>query len=148
MRRSIADALIEAALDPFGGINQHADPNTRFIRVHGSAGATGYLGTNIVIDIPKMIAVFGEPDHADQYKVSMEWIFHDTQTDSFFTLYDWKLTTLYDPNAQWTPQDLRQMPVSMNVGGRFGNQRGTAAPAHIGLEQDFLDFLRASGVAQ
>lgn len=150
MRSFLADRLIEATIDPFGGYGGTAGPTT-FVRVHGSyaANGTGYLGSDIVLDIPRMIQVFGEPDPGDQYKISMEWIFTDTQTGDVFTLYDWKLTTLYDQqHCQYHPKDLRLIPVKMNIGGKINKQRGTPSPQHIGVEQKFVDFLRAVGVAQ
>lgn len=44
----------------------------------------------------RLVEVFGRPGDGDDYKVSGEFTFVDSETGEFFTLYDWKHTTLYD----------------------------------------------------
>lgn len=42
-----------------------------------------------------LVALFGEPEYCDGYKVSGEWVFR-TRDGECITLYDWKMTNLYD----------------------------------------------------
>ena len=54
------------------------------------------LKGNITLKYKEIVKVFGEPDDSDQYKVSGQWVFKSTETDEYFTIYDWKATNLYD----------------------------------------------------
>lgn len=67
----------------------------------------------------RLIEVFGQPVECDGYKVSGEYIFEDSD-GSVFTLYDWKATTLYDPEYG-VPVSLfwnDTTPTWFNIGGR------------------------------
>jgi hypothetical protein len=58
-----------------------------------------HAGTHLVGEVfvapATLRAVFGEPKEADGYKVSGEYIFEGINGE-VFTVYDWKVTTLYD----------------------------------------------------
>ena len=45
----------------------------------------------------KLKAVFGEPGEGEGYKVSMEWLLEDSK-GRLFSIYDWKMSNLYDEN--------------------------------------------------
>jgi hypothetical protein len=60
----------------------------------------GSLQGECLISPARLVEVFGEPDSADDYKVSGEFTFVDRETGEHFTLYDWKHTTLYDYNGE------------------------------------------------
>ena len=47
----------------------------------------------------ELLLVFGKPMSSDGYKVSGEYMFEHTETGTPITLYDWKYTTLYDPEG-------------------------------------------------
>ena len=47
----------------------------------------------------ELLLVFGKPHTMDSYKVSGEYMFEHTETGTPITLYDWKYTTLYDPEG-------------------------------------------------
>jgi hypothetical protein len=68
-----------------------------------------------------LVKVFGEPNESDGYKVSGEYVFTDDK-GNVFTLYDWKSTTLYDPEYM-RPSDLWAMtePWEIHIGGAGGD---------------------------
>lgn len=71
------------------------------------------------VSMPKMIRLFGLPKECDGYKVSGEWVFINDSRD-VFTVYDWKMTNLYD-KCTTTVEELRNnKDVVLNVGGCYG----------------------------
>ena len=66
----------------------------------------------------RLIEVFGKPMESDGYKSSGEYIFKGDD-GSVFTLYDWKMTSLYDEYYE-SPQSLWSgtMPIQFNIGGK------------------------------
>lgn len=54
-----------------------------------------YRVGEMVVSIPKLIEVFGQPIPSDGYKVTSQWIFTDDSGRAFM-LNDWKDTNLYD----------------------------------------------------
>lgn len=65
----------------------------------------------------KLRKAFGEPTECDGYKVSGEWTFTDEQ-GQVFTLYDWKLTSLYDSDLPTVEEFRRKRkPSQFNIGG-------------------------------
>jgi hypothetical protein len=65
-----------------------------------------------------LILAFGKPGESDGYKVSGEYTFHDEESGVVFTMYDWKMTNLYDSNYP-SPEKLwaSTKPVTINIGG-------------------------------
>ena len=69
-----------------------------------------------------LVAVFGKPGKADEYKVSGEYAFKSDKTNESFRIYDWKVTTLYygenEPNTP-TPEEfwLSEEPHDFHIGG-------------------------------
>ena len=64
--------------------------------------------------------IFGEPEKADEYKVSGEYIFSG-EDGEVLTLYDWKCTSLYDdgyesPSSFWASSE----PHDFHIGGKEG----------------------------
>ena len=66
----------------------------------------------------RLIELFGEPGESDGYKVSGEYVFVNEAGD-VFTLYDWKYTTLYNPEYGVHPELFwgGTKPVQFNIGG-------------------------------
>jgi hypothetical protein len=65
----------------------------------------------------KLVAVFGKPGDSDSYKVSGQYRF-ETPNGGLITLYDWKSTSLYDPDYP-DPEEIwsSDKPFEFNVGG-------------------------------
>lgn len=65
----------------------------------------------------ELVRLFGKPLKSDGYKVSGEYLFKIK--DSYITLYDWKLTSLYDSTLP-DPQDFwkNEERVIFNVGSQ------------------------------
>ena len=57
--------------------------------------------------------------NGDGYKVSREYWFKNTKTNTIITLYDWKRTTLYDPEYL-RPSEFWQLdePTTFNIGSK------------------------------
>ena len=66
----------------------------------------------------KLIKTFGKPFESDEYKVSGEYTF--LNDNGVITLYDWKMTTLYDQYNDYTPEELwvQKRPITFNIGGK------------------------------
>ena len=80
---------------------------------HGTSGSSIYVYVAPSI----LVARLGEPDESDGFKVSGEYTFK-APNGGIITLYDWKCTSLYDPDAEspenfWRSQDTREF----NIGG-------------------------------
>ena len=58
-----------------------------------------YLFAEVKLKPIELLLVFGKPHTMDSYKVSGEYMFEHTETGTPITLYDWKYTTLYDPEG-------------------------------------------------
>jgi hypothetical protein len=70
--------------------------------------------------IPALIdSVFGSGNESDGYKVSRDYYFRNNKTDEIVTLYDWKMTTLYDPEY-FRPSEFWQLdePTTFNIGAK------------------------------
>jgi hypothetical protein len=57
------------------------------------------LYAEVMLKPIELLLVFGKPHTMDSYKVSGEYMFEHTETGTPITLYDWKYTTLYDPEG-------------------------------------------------
>ena len=66
-------------------LDQNADISGTCLRAH------------IYVAPYRLIFLFGEPHEADGYKVSGRYTFTNERGE-VFTLYDWKCTSLYDPD--------------------------------------------------
>jgi|1_EtaG_2_1085319.scaffolds.fasta_scaffold208720_1 hypothetical protein len=75
--------------------------------------------SEVYVSPAKLVEKFGEPIESDGYKVSGEYVFESDDGMQVFTLYDWKATTLYDPDYGVAPSDFwaRTIPVQFNIGG-------------------------------
>lgn len=65
---------------------------------HPLSDGTSRMG-EIKVCYKDLILAFGEPMESDGHKVSGEWIFVDEESGECFTLYDWKMTDLYDSSG-------------------------------------------------
>lgn len=65
-----------------------------------------------------LILAFGQPQESDGYKVSGEWVFIEDESGEVFTIYDWKMTELYDSDGL-SVDELRTQDkvVTVNIGG-------------------------------
>ena len=96
---------------------------------------------NIFLIAPTdLVRVFGKAtNETDSYKVSGEYVFTLDQEDEkqlIFTLYDWKSTTLYDPDAKFTPNEL------WNSTKPFDFHIGVSLHASAMDIQDFIEWLK------
>ena len=79
-----------------------------------------------------IVLAFGQPDDADEYKISGEWVFYNSLTSEVYTLYDWKSTNLYDkflPSVSKFRLDTK--PQTFHIGGN-----------RIGDVDEFILFLK------
>lgn len=80
-----------------------------------------------------LVLAFGMPGKSDEYKVSGEWVFHNSETNECFTIYDWKKTNLYDSDAPSIQQfRANPNPQVFNIGGN-----------HVGFVSDFIALVNA-----
>jgi hypothetical protein len=79
------------------------------------ADGTSFKG-GIKVPFSRLVEVFGEPEESDGYKVAFEWsIQFDDGTVA--TIYDWKVTSLYDSDLS-SPETLRAVNYDdWHVGG-------------------------------
>lgn len=70
--------------------------------VGGGTSLQGYL------DMPfsRLVAVLGEPDDGDGYKVAFEWRLR-FEDGTVATIYDYKASSLYDDKSAPSPQAMR-----------------------------------------
>jgi hypothetical protein len=89
----------------------------------GSVQGTTYLG-NIDISPNELKKTFGNPDPSDEYKISGEYAFITEDEKALYTIYDWKMTTLYDKNLSHKPKEFWKLKrkESFNIGG---NNKGS-----------------------
>jgi hypothetical protein len=73
----------------------------------------------VCVPFSKLVAILGEPEESDGYKVSAEWVL--TFADgTVATIYDWKATDLYDSDNP-SPAQLRAEDYdNWHVGGKSG----------------------------
>lgn len=72
----------------------------------------------IMVAPADLVRAFGPPGESDEHKVSGEWTFYNEKTGVIFTVYDWKMTSLYDeeypsPEQLWSSEE----EVQINIGG-------------------------------
>lgn len=90
----------------------------RFHRIYETGRLCGSsLQGSIKLDPHKLIWYQGLPGESDGYKVSGEYIFESEDKKSVLSLYDWKMTSLYDkdyltPFEVWLSDSLE-----LNIGG-------------------------------
>ena len=89
-------------------------------QVNPYAETTGtWLQGHIIVSYSQLEALFGKPSRSDEYKISGEWVFYDDVDGEVFTLYDWKMTSLYDPDLPSVDEFRKNpLPVIFNIGGR------------------------------
>lgn len=65
-------------------------------RLNSEANVCGTsLQSYMTGNFQKLVELFGEPIESDGCKISGEWIF-ESENGDVVTLYDWKMTSLYD----------------------------------------------------
>jgi hypothetical protein len=90
----------------------------RVLTDYSEAEGGTYRVGEIMLVYADIERAFGKPLSGDEFKVSGEWIFKDDETGAVFTLYDWKCTNLYDPDAP-SVEKFRANPSEQqfNIGG-------------------------------
>jgi hypothetical protein len=80
------------------------------------AFATHVYGEVLVVPAA-VVRCFGGGEFGDGEKVSRQWVFR--KGELVFSVYDWKCTNLYDPDA-WDPEELwaSECPYPLHVGSR------------------------------
>ena len=97
-----------------------------FDNAMGDANMTSLIGY-IEASPAELVRLFGKPCESDGYKVSGEYLFKIW--DTFVTVYDWKMTSLYDedyvdPKDFWKSEER----VTFNVGAN--KREGAAETIH------------------
>jgi|10_taG_2_1085330.scaffolds.fasta_scaffold30114_3 hypothetical protein len=85
----------------------------------GFVRGTRFLG-HISISPKKLKKVFGKANPSDGYKISGEYAFISEDEKTLYTIYDWKMTTLYDKDESYTkPKKFWKLEKeqSFNIGG-------------------------------
>ena len=97
-----------------------------------------YQFDEVAICPASVVRCFGQGCRGDGFKVSRQWVFR--KDELVFTLYDWKSTSLYDPDF-WSPEELwrSDWPFDLNVGSK--------QPATEKEVAEFVDFLRRTSDA-
>jgi hypothetical protein len=89
-------------------------------KLNHEAKSTGTsLKSEVMVAPARLVEVFGEPEEADGYKVSMLYTFED-EDGNVVTLYDWKATTLYDSGYGPHPTTFRKQELDhdFHIGGK------------------------------
>jgi hypothetical protein len=83
----------------------------------------------VAIAPASVVRCFGAGFEGDGYKVSRQWVFR--RAGLIFTVYDWKSTSLYDPDF-WNPDELWQSvwPFDLHIGSK-----------HPATEKDVAEFI-------
>ena len=86
------------------------------------------LKTHVEATFQELVALLGELEQGDDYKVSGEWIVKD-RVGNVCTVYDWKSTNLYAPDYPTVAQfRAGKRPTTFNIGGH--NQMAAARFRH------------------
>ena len=95
----------------------YEDENNRNEFVSGTY-KIGYIGFKPSYLVKK----FGPPMHGDGFKVSGEYVF-ESEEGNPITVYDWKYTTLYDEDNEYTAVGFWMLDkeIRFNVGGKSTN---------------------------
>lgn len=94
-------------------------PDDRFTRAGDDANINGTcLRGYFEASYADLVAVFGEPERGDGYKVSTEWIIVDRTCDDVVTVYDWKETSLYESYLMSLDEFRAQKTYQWHLGGR------------------------------
>tara|TARA_Y100000592_G_C5430754_1_gene298251 strand:- start:8 stop:385 length:378 start_codon:yes stop_codon:yes gene_type:complete len=90
------------------------DANEAWGLVNGTS-----LKSHIAVKPIDLIFAFGQPLQSDGYKVSGEYVFKH-RSGEVITMYDWKWTTLYDPEAKYKPSELWALNknIEFNLGAK------------------------------
>ena len=102
----------------------------------------GLIG-EVTVAPATLVAVFGKPGEADDYKVSGEYSFKNALTGEAFRIYDWKSTNLYDdptdpsPEVFWASRE----PYEFHIGGLASQV--TLASIRSALESEAFECLAA-----
>ncbi len=77
---------------------------------------TSYHGDDVEATFAELVAVLGPPNQAgDGYKVSSEWTLVRVDRKAVAVLYDYKMTSLYDPEYP-SVEEFRKLRSSWHVG--------------------------------
>lgn len=78
---------------------------------------TSYHGKDIVVDPKVLMDKFPDYTLGDEYKVTKNWSF--LYKNKVFCVYDWKETSVYDPNLPTPNRFWGDEKVRLNVASRF-----------------------------
>jgi hypothetical protein len=113
--------------------NEPSPATNSYIPAPAALADGTHLFGEIAISPASIVRCFGNGGTGDNFKVSRQWVFR--KGDLVFTLYDWKSTSLYDPDL-WSPEELWQSE------HHFDLHVGSREPATENDVADFIDFLR------
>jgi hypothetical protein len=119
--------------------NGSSTAKTKFIPalLSKASGTHGYA--EIQMAPASVVRCFGNGFGGDGFKVSRQWVFR--KGDLVFTLYDWKSTSLYDPDYR-SPDELWQS------GWPFDLHVGSKEPATETDVAEFIAFLQRETSAE
>ena len=113
--------------------NEPSPASDSYIPIPGNLASGTHFFEEIAISPASVVRCFGSGGTGDNFKVSRQWAFG--KGELVFTLYDWKSTSLYDPDY-WSPEELWQSdwPFDLHVGSQ--------EPATDKDVAAFVDFLQ------
>lgn len=97
--------------------NETSPASDSFVPIPGNLAHGTHFFEEIAIQPASIVRCFGRGGSGDGFKVSRQWAFR--KGELVFTLYDWKCTSLYDPDF-WSPDELWQSdwPFDLHVGSK------------------------------
>jgi hypothetical protein len=107
----LGDDPEQALLDRLAPPDQ--SPRAYVVTKDGGGGTS--LQGEVTTSFAKLLLAFGKPTYTGRRgnggdgKVSTEWVFRDPATGDTFTIYDYKATSLYDPDAP-SVKAFRELP--------------------------------------
>jgi len=86
-------------------------PEDNFIRVPWGGSGGGSREAGLIVSYAKLRKVLGEPDAYDEEgsKTAFMWVFKNARTKAMVAIYDYKATSLYDPEQLPPPEALKRL---------------------------------------
>ena len=98
--------------------NEPSSPaSDSYLPIPGSFASGTHCFDEIALSPASVVRCFGSGDAGDNFKVSRQWAFRKGAL--VFTLYDWKSTSLYDPDL-WNSEELwhSEWPFDLHIGSQ------------------------------
>lgn len=95
--------------------------NKIYVSQNLDINGSSFHGISITVDPKSLLKVLGDAFISDDYKVSREWVCE--YDGEVFTVYDWKQTSLYEPDCPTPDEYWSQSLVELNIGSRVGGRK-------------------------